>query len=115
MTTVKFVLDREENIKAFNVSGHAGFAPVGSDIVCAAVSSCVQMLEMCIAQVIGEEKASFSCDEKETVISYNLPENLKAEEAAECRKMLKGFYRYMQVLSAHYKQHLTFETEVKTC
>ena len=32
----------------------------GSDIVCAAVSACVQMLEICIAEAVGEQKDCFN-------------------------------------------------------
>ena len=112
MTTVKFVLDLDENVKSFTVSGHAGYADKGGDIVCAAVSSCVQMLEMQIAQVIGEDKASFK--EKGVEVSYTIPD-LSAEEKLAVDNMVNGFMGYMQSVSKHYKDYLTFKTEVKKC
>ena len=112
MTTVKFVLDSDGNIKQFTVSGHSGFAEEGSDIVCAAISASVQMLEIQIAQVVGEKKASFT--EKDAEISYKIPD-LSSEERFAVNNMVNGFMRYMQSISKHYEDYLTFETEVKKC
>lgn len=41
MIQATFNMDENENIRAFKVEGHAGYAPSGRDIVCAAVSSLV--------------------------------------------------------------------------
>ncbi len=112
MTTVKFVLDSDGNVKSFTVSGHSGYAEEGEDIVCAAISSGVQMLEMQIAQVIGEKKASFT--ERDVEISYVIPE-LSGEEKFAVNNMVNGFARYMQSVSKHYKDYLTFKMEVKKC
>jgi uncharacterized protein YsxB (DUF464 family) len=42
MITVNIERDKNENIVAFFVEGHAEYAPYGEDIVCAAVSAIVQ-------------------------------------------------------------------------
>ena len=39
MIQVKFYLDADRRYKGFAIKGHAGYAPYGSDIVCAAVSA----------------------------------------------------------------------------
>lgn len=114
MTTVKFTLNDKNEIVHFSVSGHSGYAEEGSDIVCAAVSACVQMLEICIAEAIGEEKASFNI-KGDADISYSVPEDLSDEQLAFVNKMLGGFRKYMQMVSEHYKKYLSFETEVKKC
>ena len=114
MTTVKFALDDNGNIKSLSVSGHSGYAEHGSDIVCAAVSASVQMLELQIAQVIGEDKASFTvCGDAD--IAYSLPEDLSEKELEMLSPVLKGFFKVMQSISEHYEDYLTFETEVKKC
>ena len=114
MTTVKFTLNEKNEVVQFNVSGHSGYAEEGSDIVCAAVSSCVQMLEIMIAEAVGEKKASFSV-EGDAKISYIVPQDLSEDEFSAVNKMLKGFRKYMQSVSKHYKDYLSFETEVKKC
>ncbi|NLK01076.1 MAG: ribosomal-processing cysteine protease Prp [Clostridia bacterium] len=42
MIHVHIESDREGRIVGFNIQGHAGFAPHGKDIVCAAVSAVAQ-------------------------------------------------------------------------
>ncbi|MFA7636930.1 MAG: ribosomal-processing cysteine protease Prp [Monoglobales bacterium] len=114
MTTVKFALDEKDNITEFSAKGHSGYAEEGSDIVCAAVSACIQMLEKSIAQVIGEKKASFKVlDDAEIV--FLLPENISGEERKSIEYMLKGFLGYMQEISKHYEDFLKVELEVKKC
>ena len=114
MTTVKFTLNEKNEITGFSVSGHSGYAEEGSDIVCAAVSSCVQMLEICIAEAVGEKKASFNI-KGDAEISYLVPKDLSDEHLAFVNKMLAGFRKYMQSISEHYNKYLSFETEVKKC
>ncbi|MER2130809.1 MAG: ribosomal-processing cysteine protease Prp [Carnobacterium inhibens] len=41
MIQATFHMNEKEDILAFKVEGHAGYAPSGRDIVCAAVSSLV--------------------------------------------------------------------------
>ena len=113
MTTVKFAL-KGDRICGFSVSGHSGYAEEGSDIVCAAVSACVQMLEKSIAQVIGEEKASFEVL-GDAQITYTLPENLSEREKEIIDAMMKGFFGMMQSVSKQYEDFLTLKTEVKKC
>ena len=114
MTTVKFVLDGSGRITGFSVSGHSGYAEEGSDIVCAAVSGTVQMLEMSIAQVIGEAKASFKVL-GDAEISYELPNDLSDKEKEIIKPMMDGFFGYMQSISKQYEDFLTLKTEVKKC
>lgn len=114
MTTVKFTLNEKNEIVCFTVSGHSGYAEEGSDIVCAAVSSCVQMLEILIAEVIGEKKASFNV-KGDAEISYLVPRDLSDEQYLAINKMLNGFRKYIKSISEHYKDYLSFETEVKKC
>lgn len=114
MTTVRFALDKAGNICDFSVSGHSGYAEEGGDIVCAAVSATVQMLEMQIAQVIGEEKASFEVL-GDAEISCRLPADLSDKEKEIIKPMMDGFFGYMQLVSKHYEDFLTLKTEVKKC
>ena len=113
MTTVKFALDDCGKVTGFAVSGHSGYSEEGSDIVCAAVSASVQMLEQQIAQVIGEEKASFEVA-GDAEISYKIPD-LTGEDLFAVTNMVDGFMRFMQSVSKHYKDYLTLKMEVKKC
>lgn len=56
----------------FSVKGHAYFAPHGEDIVCAAVTSAVQMTANTITDVVGQS-ASVSVSENEIIITEFVP------------------------------------------
>ena len=65
---------REGRPRGFTVSGHAGYAEAGSDIVCAAATSAVQLVCNTITDVLCEE-AQVSVE----AVSYtHLPTPLKA-------------------------------------
>ena len=68
MTTVTF-LTEESRIIGFDAKGHSGYAEEGEDIVCAAVTSAVRLVEstvndvmgLCAAVKVNEKDASISC------------------------------------------------------
>ncbi len=69
MTNVKFLRDKNSNISHFEVSGHSGYADAGSDIICSAVSSAVNLVICQLSETfafdidykICPEKAFFEC------------------------------------------------------
>ena len=52
MTTVTF-LTEESRIIGFDAKGHSGYAAEGEDIVCAAVTSAVRLVEATVNDVMG--------------------------------------------------------------
>ncbi len=52
MTTVTF-LTEESRIVGFEVSGHSGYADAGEDIVCAAVTSAIRLVDSTVNDVMG--------------------------------------------------------------
>ena len=67
-----------QKFKAFSIEGHAGYADAGRDIVCASVTSAVQLTANAITEQFGE-KAEVIVEENR--ISLLLPSNA-GEEAA---------------------------------
>lgn len=53
MTRVTFYLSPDRKITAVDILGHAGFAAEGEDIVCAAISSTVQLTHALLTDVRG--------------------------------------------------------------
>ena len=51
MTTVTF-LTEESRIIGFEVSGHSGYADAGEDIICAAITSAVRLVEATVNDVL---------------------------------------------------------------
>ena len=53
MTTVTFHMLRAAALWALMVKGHSGYAGAGEDIVCAAVTSAVRLVECTVNEVLG--------------------------------------------------------------
>ena len=71
MTTVTFHMEGSA-ITGFDARGHSGFAQEGEDIVCAAVTSAVRLVECTINDVLGLS-ASVKVREQDAHISLRLP------------------------------------------
>ncbi|MDE5564895.1 MAG: ribosomal-processing cysteine protease Prp [Oscillospiraceae bacterium] len=84
------------------VNGHAGYAEEGQDIVCAAVSSAVQLTANLITDTF-REKAKVRA--AENVITVQLRQNTGNGAA-----LLNGLYVHLQYLSEDYPR--TIETEI---
>ena len=52
MTTVTF-LTEGKRIIGFDAKGHSGYAEAGSDIVCAAITSAVRLVDATVNDVLG--------------------------------------------------------------
>ena len=52
MITAAFAIDGSGAIRWVRISGHAGYAPAGEDIVCAAVSSAVQLTANALTEIL---------------------------------------------------------------
>ena len=82
MTKCEF-FTQDDRITGFSVSGHSGYAEAGSDIVCAAVSAVVTMVEATINDVCGA-KAKVRVREQENArITLTLPASCDEEEAVQ--------------------------------
>ncbi len=74
MISVVFYKDKEKLFRGFLVSGHANFLEYGKDIVCSAVSSCVQMCCNGITEIL-KEKVEISCNEGKISLKGDLNKN----------------------------------------
>ncbi|MBQ4577976.1 MAG: ribosomal-processing cysteine protease Prp, partial [Clostridia bacterium] len=66
MTTVTF-LTEEGRIVGFDSAGHSGYAEEGEDIVCAAITSAIRLVESTVNDVLGLA-ASVKINEKTATI-----------------------------------------------
>ena len=81
MTRCEFFTE-EDRITGFSVSGHSGYAEAGSDIVCAAISAVVSMVEATINDVCGA-KAKVRVKEEDARITLTLPASCDEEETVQ--------------------------------
>ena len=86
MTTAEFHTEGRR-ITGFTVRGHSGYAPEGEDIVCAAVTSAVRLVECAVNDVLGLE-ASVKVRQKDASITLKLPANLGQTHESTCQTLL---------------------------
>ena len=70
MTTVVFRMEGDR-ITGFEARGHSGYAEAGADIVCAAVTSAIRLVEATVNDVLGLA-ASVKVREQDASISLHL-------------------------------------------
>ena len=93
---------------ALSVSGHAGFAPKGQDIVCAAVSA----LSLAIIKLIRSYYGRFCWYEtKEGVMRLSFPLAVKPEIRTQMIGAVNMFVRGIAELERLYPAYVYFETD----
>jgi len=104
MTTVTF-LTEERRIVGFDAVGHSGFAEEGEDIVCAAVTSAVRLVEATINDVMGL-CASVKVIEDSAAIAFRLPGGLGQTAESTCQNLLTGLMVYLAELHDEYPDNI---------
>ena len=104
MTTVTFRM-AEGRITGFDAVGHSGYAEAGADIVCAAVTSAVRLVETTVNDVLGLA-ASVKVREKDASISLRLPGGLSPTAESTCQTLLAGLMVYFAQLHDEYPDNI---------
>ena len=90
-------------ITGFSVSGHSGYAEAGQDIVCAAISAVVAMVEATVNDVCGA-KAKVRVKEDDARITLTLPTSCDEEESVQA--VLAGMLLYLCSLRDDYPDYI---------
>ena len=93
-------------ITGFEVKGHSGYAPEGEDIVCAAVTSAVRLVECAVNDVLGLE-ASVKVKEQDASISLKLPSGLGQTNESTCQTLLVALMVHFVQLAEEYPDNIT--------
>ena len=104
MTTVTF-LTEDARIIGFDVQGHSGWGESGEDIVCAAITSAVRLVDSTVNDVMGL-CASVKIREKDAQISFRLPGGLAAPAENTCQNLLTGLMVYLTQLRDEYPDNI---------
>ena len=105
MTKVTFHMDGAR-INGFESQGHSGFAPEGEDIVCAAITSTVRLVECAVNDVLGLG-AAVKVDPDRALISLKLPGGLSQTAESTCQTLLTAMMLYLSELRDEYPEHIT--------
>ena len=89
----------------FDATGHSGFAQEGEDIVCAAITSAVRLVEATINDVMGL-CASVKVNESDASIAFRLPGGLGQTAESTCQNLLTGLMVYLAELHDEYPEHI---------
>lgn len=84
---------------AFSLSGHAGYAEAGADIICAAVSAMANLT--CNAAEAFGAQAEVCETEQDARLSYQLQ-----VPCPEAQKILAAFHQELQQLAMQYPKHI---------
>lgn len=90
----------------FEISGHAEYADKGNDIVCASVSSAVQMATNTITDVIGVGAYVSSVNGK---VTLRLLHGTDKEKIIFTRVIIKGLRLHLSILSKQYRGTISIE------
>jgi hypothetical protein len=104
MTTVTFYTEGSR-ITGFEAAGHSGYAEEGGDIVCAAVTSTVRLIECVLNDVMGL-CASVKVNEKTALISLRIPGSLGQTAESTCQTLLTGMMVYLTELHSEYPGYI---------
>ena len=105
MTTVTFYSEGSR-VTGFEVRGHSGYAQEGEDIVCAAVTSAVRLVECAVNDVLGLE-ASVKVKEQDASISLKLPNGLGQTNESTCQTLLAALMVHFVQLAEEYPDNIT--------
>ena len=104
MTTVT-LFAAQEMLVGFDCEGHAGYAPSGSDIVCAAVSAltatCANALESVANIQVKVERRP-----KDAFLQVLLPDNLTQEQLHDSQVLLKCLRQGIGDLASQYPKYV---------
>lgn len=99
--------NHDDLIVGFRITGHAGYAEEGSDIVCSAVSSAAYMTANTVTDVL---MLSPEISENDGYLRLKLKSHADAENAKD---ILNGFSLHIAELSKQYPRYITvINTEV---
>ena len=90
-------------ITEVSVSGHAGYAPKGEDVVCASVTSALQTVVNGITEVL---KIPAKVQVEENKITCTLPDSPQ-EDAAQA--LLQALYLQLSLLGEDYPKTITLK------
>ena len=83
----------------FRVSGHAGYADYGQDIVCASVTSAVQLTANLITESFGIKAEAEAADNAVTLQI--------AETCEEASRIIDGLKTHLELLSEEFENTIT--------
>lgn len=103
MTEINLFRDRDANIVKGVMSGHTDYADMGSDIVCASVSSVVFMALNGIENVLNTQ---FGYETGDGFLEFVLPADSDENKVKEINILLDSMYLFLKELESQYPDNV---------
>ena len=104
MTTVTF-LTEGKRIIGFDAKGHSGYSEEGSDIVCAALTRAVRLVESSVHHVLGLA-APDKVHQRSGAVEFRLPGGLSTANESACQALLTGLMLLFTELHSEYPDNI---------
>ena len=104
MTTVAFTME-DERVVSVTVENHSGFADAGEDIVCAAISNSINLIETALNTVMGL-CATVKVDQELARAFLRLPGGLSEEIDNTCQILMAALMVNLVELQEQYPDHI---------
>jgi uncharacterized protein YsxB (DUF464 family) len=101
MTDVRFYRN-SAGFTGFNVSGHAGYREAGKDIVCAAVSSAVELAVNSMTDGMNIP-ADVSVDNQNAAVTFRIRSGLSDEQMRFSDAVMSCLFAQLEALGKDYK------------
>ena len=105
MTTVTFYSEGSR-LTGLEMKGHSGYAPQGEDIVCAALTSAIRLIECAVNDVLGLE-AAVKVRDRDASISLKLPNGLSQTSEKTCQTLLAALLVHCVQLAEENPENIT--------
>ncbi|MGO4961124.1 ribosomal-processing cysteine protease Prp [Jeotgalibaca porci] len=111
MINAKFINhSKEDQILSFEITGHAGYAEAGEDIVCAAVSVLAIETVNSIDKMVSHQMTVKEADDEGGYLFAQVKPNLSAEQAQVTQILLKHLYFSLEDVANTYPNYVKIET-----
>ena len=100
MIRAEFFADAEGRLLGFSITGHAGMAEAGSDILCAAVSSAAYMTANTVLEVLHITPVTLRVDDGDMLF------RVAERDEKACKDLFSGFKLHLLGLEEQYPEYL---------
>lgn len=109
MITVTIERSGSGRILRFQVSGHAGYAAAGSDIVCAGVSAVAIGSVNAVEKLTGIE---LKADVRDGWLSAELPDHADPVQAQKAQLLLEGMVAQIETIAEEYGKYVKIKERI---
>lgn len=109
MIHIQVFRDNLSQIQSVEVSGHAGYAEPGEDIVCAAVSAQVISIENSLTRLLNLDMTTEVDEEAGGYLKLTLPKITSKQITHDAQLLLKHLEFALEVLSENYPEYVQIQ------